>query len=516
MIDSPHHVVADQQAVFAFLADPRTHGLSEPVKRIDTHAAAVFLAGPDAYKVKRAIKFPFMDFSTLARRRAGCVAEVAVNRRYAPDLYLGVMPVTRVAGRLQLGGEGEVEEWLVHLRRFDETMTLDHVAERGGLTAELIGKVAVRVLATNAEAERRDGRIATGALGEVVEETVTELTESPEVFPAAAAVAFADSLRRVFSDVEPLLVARGNEGWARRCHGDLHLRNMVLIGENPVLFDAIEFDESLATTDVLYDFAFLIMDLWERQFRPAANLLLNRYLWGSSDVLADLAGLRLLPLFLALRGAVRAKVDALRFLDVERSAEARDSAVHYFDAARSFLAPTPPRLVAIGGLSGTGKTMLATLMAPALGGAPGAVHLRSDIERKRLLGVPELARLPESAYGADVTDRVFATLREQAKVALRAGHSVIVDAVHRDALERHSMADVAAVTGAAFTGFWLDAPLATMVSRVVARRGDASDATAAVVTAQAREAPSAIEWHRLDASRLPAELVKEALAAIRK
>src|SRR5947209_7365569 len=151
MSDRPHHAAADQQAVFAFLADPRTHGLREPVARIDTHAAAVFLAGRDAYKVKRAIKFPFMDFSTLDKRRAGCAAEVAVNRRYAPDLYLGIMPVTRTAGRLQLGGEAEVVEWLVHLRRFDETMTLDHVAERDGLPPALIGKLAERVLATYAE-----------------------------------------------------------------------------------------------------------------------------------------------------------------------------------------------------------------------------------------------------------------------------------------------------------------------------------------------------------------------------
>jgi uncharacterized protein len=514
MSDGPRHVVADQEAVFAFLADPGTHGLSEPVKRIDTHSAAVFLAGPDAYKVKRAIKFPFLDLSTVAKRRASCEAEVAVNRRYAPDLYLGVLPVTRAAGRFRLGGEGDAFEWLVHLRRFDETMTLDRVAERDGLTPKLIGRVAACVLASYAAAERSDGKVATEALGEVVAETVTELTEASEVFPAAAAAAFADSMRRVFAEVKPLLLARGGEGWARRCHGDLHLRNIVLIGETPVLFDAIEFDESLASTDVLYDLAFLLMDLWERQFRPAANLLLNRYLWGSPDLAADLVGLRLLPLFLALRAAVRAKVDALRFLDVERSAEVRDSAVGYFDAALSFLAPAPLHLVAIGGLSGTGKTTLARLVGPALGRAPGAVHLRSDIERKRLFGVPELARLPASAYAPDVTKRVFATLREQAEIALRAGQSVIVDAVHREPAERRGIADVAAANGAAFTGLWLDAPLETMITRVEARGSDASDATAAVVTDQAGAPLGPIEWHRLDASRPPVVLVKEVLGVV--
>ena len=222
--------------------------------------------------------------------------------------------------------------------------------------------------------------------------------------------------------------------------------------------------------------------------------------------------MRLLPLFLALRAAVRAKVDALRFFDVDGSVRGRDSAIRYFAAARAFLAPAPPRLVAIGGLSGTGKTTLAAHLAPMLGRAPGAVHLRSDIERKRLLGVPELARLPASAYTLAVTERVFAAFRAEAKMALQAGQSVIVDAVHRDQNERRAIADIAAATGAAFTGLWLEAPLETMVARVVGRTGDASDATAAVVAGQAREPLGAIEWHRLDASRPPAEMAAEALA----
>lgn len=509
MTDTPRHVPADQAAVLAFLADPRTHGLSEPVKRIDTHAAAVFLAGKDVYKVKRAVKFPFLDFSTCELRHAGCLAELAVNRRYAPDLYLGVLPITYADGRLELSGAGETVEWVVHLRRFDETMTLDHVAERGGLTREIIGKLAAHVLATYSEAERRDGKAATAALAKVVEETVTELVEATTVFAVNDAAELADSMRRAFGSAKPLLLDRGEQGWVRRCHGDLHLRNIVLIGGEPVFFDAIEFDESLAVTDILYDFAFLAMDLWERGFRAEANLLFNRYLWGSPDLLADLGGLKLLPLFLSLRAAVRAKVDALRFLDVTRSGEARDSAMHYFDAARSFLVPGRPRLVAIGGLSGSGKTTLAGQIAPALGRAPGAVHLRSDIERKRLLGVAELARLPASAYTLEVTERVFAGLRDQAEIALRAGHSVIVDAVHRDPAERRKIEAVAAATGAAFTGVWLDAALQTMIGRVEARADDASDATAEVVIAQAGAALEPIDWPRLDGSRAPANLARQ-------
>jgi aminoglycoside phosphotransferase family enzyme/predicted kinase len=503
----------DQHPVFAFLADPRTHGLAEPVERIDTHAAAIFLAGQDVYKVKRAIRFPFMDFSTLAKRRAGCEAEVAVNRRFAPGLYLGVMPVTRAGGRLQLGGAGEAVEWLVHLRRFDETMTLDRVANRDGLTPALIAAVSAGLGRIYREAERRDGAAATAALGGVVAETVTALTDAGDVFPRRPGAAFAAAMRGAFAEAEPFLRARGAQGWVRRCHGDLHLRNIALIAGSPVLFDALEFDEALAVTDILYDFAFLLMDIWERGFRAAANLLLNRYLWASPDPAADLAGLRLLPFFLALRAAVRAKVEGLRYLSVGHAAEARDSAIRYFDAARGFLAPATLRLVAVGGLSGTGKSTLAGLLAAGIGRAPGAVHLRSDIERKRFLGVGELTRLPDAAYAPEVTARVFATLREHAETALRAGQSVIVDAVHRDPAERREIAAVAARTGAAFTGLWLDAPVATMIARVEARSGDASDATAAVVASQASAPSGAVEWQRLDAAQ-PAEALAASVLAM--
>jgi aminoglycoside phosphotransferase family enzyme/predicted kinase len=509
-------IAQDQSEVFAFLADPATHRIAGPVRQIDTHAAAVFLAGPDAYKVKRAVKFPFMDFSTLEKRRAGCEAEVAINRIYAPDLYLGTLPVTREGSALRLGGAGRAVEWAVHLRRFDENQTLDHVADRGELGPELIAKIAKLVVATYAAAEIRDGGRATTALGEVVEETLAELVDAPTVFPADRAAALARDMRAAFARMRPLLLKRGAAGHVRRCHGDLHLRNIVLLDGEPTLFDAIEFDENIATTDVLYDFAFLLMDLWERGFRRQASLLLNRYLWGAKDLATELDGLATLPLFLSLRSAVRAKVDALRYLDVDRSEDAKRDARRYFDSAASFLAPSSPQLVAIGGLSGTGKTTLASAMAPAIGRAPGAVHLRSDVERKRLLGVPELARLPESAYRLEVTERVFRSLREAAEIALRAGQSVVVDAVHRDSAERKAIAAVAEGVGAPFVGLWLDAPVDLMVGRVAARSGDASDATAEIVARQAEEPLGSIEWLRLDTAAPRDKLIAAALEACRR
>jgi predicted kinase len=265
------------------------------------------------------------------------------------------------------------------------------------------------------------------------------------------------------------------------------------------LFDAIEFSESIATTDVLYDLAFALMDLWKRDLRLEANLLLNRYLWRSENMTEELAGLAALPLFMSLRASVLAKVAAIRFRDVDRKPATRTEAIRYFAAARELLQPANPILVAVGGLSGSGKTALSTRIAPFVGRPPGAVHLRSDIERKRMLGAGELERLPAEGYAPDATARVFANLRTMAEATLDAGHGVVVDAVHRTPEERSLLRAVAEKTGARFVGLWLDAPLPVLVARVGARMGDASDATAEIVRAQAAEPVGTLDWERIDA-----------------
>ena len=512
--DRPPPPAPDQGEVFALLADPATHGMSEAVKRIDTHAAAVFLAGANVYKVKKAVRFPFMDQSTLALRHHACEAEVAVNRRFTPELYLGVVPITREGGRLRLGGSGEPVEWAVDLKRFDENRTLDLVADRGEITDGMIAAIAALVVESHRVATVGDGAAATEALGGVVEETLAELIDAPGIFPRDEAEALAVAMRAAFSGTRDLLFRRGAAGRVRRCHGDLHLRNIAVLDRGPVLFDAIEFSESIATTDILYDLAFALMDLWERSLRAEENLLLNRYLWAGSDPAGELAGLAALPLFMSLRASVLAKIAAIRLRDVSHAPATRAEATRYFATARDLLRPAAPVLVGIGGLSGSGKTALATAIAHAIGRAPGAVHLRSDIERKRLLGAEEMERLPPSAYTREITDGIFAALREMAGTALDAGHSAIVDAVHRTAEERAQIAAVAERAGARFVGLWLDAPLGVLIDRVTARAGDASDATADIVRAQAREPLDGIEWARLDASVSLDALAEAAMAVV--
>jgi aminoglycoside phosphotransferase family enzyme/predicted kinase len=527
----------DQQDVFAFLGKPETYGRTDPVIRIDTHGAAVFLAGPDVYKVKRAVRFPFMDFSTLDKRHAACVAEIAVNTANAPDLYVGVVPITRDGNALRLGGEGKVIEWAVHLKRFDENATLDRLVScpprplplagdrqatettrsaKAPLGDGLIDRLARAVLAAHRRAPLRDAAAATRALRCQLLETIDELAGFSELFPPERTASLGAALQAGFDHVENLLLRRGAQGQVRRCHGDLHLGNIVLIRGEPVLFDAIEFDEAIATSDILYDLAFLLMDLCERGRRAEANRLLNRYFSFCDDMKLQVDGLAALPLFLGLRAAIRAKVTAAALRLDPRKPGLGDTARAYFAAAIGFIAPVPPLLLAVGGLSGSGKSTLAAAIASALGRAPGAVHLRSDIQRKRMFGVAETARLPEAAYLPEVSAKVFDGINDLAESALRAGQAVIVDATHQRPEDRAATAAVAARAGAGFLGLWLQAPLELLMRRVTDRRADASDATASVVARQAGQAIGALDWHILDSSQSLEALREKALSLVRR
>jgi len=504
-----------QEPVFALLGDPATHGGAK-VTRIDTHAAVVFLAGERVFKVKRAVKFPFLDFSTLEKRKAACEAEIAVNRRYAPQIYRGVVPITREAdGRLALGGRGTAVEWAVEMRRFDESQTLDHLAEAGRIDASLADAIGRAVAAAHATAPKPADDRWIAALGQYIEEHDEAFGKRPEVFPTAENQEFANIGRRAFTELAPLLAERYRRGFIRRIHGDLHLGNIVLIDGRPVLFDAIEFSDLIATGDVLYDLAFVLMDLCERGLGSAANVAFNSYLTQTQRD-EDLDALAAMPLYLAMRAAIRAKVTAARLdqADAEQHAGIARTARTYFDWARRFLAPPPPILVAVGGLSGTGKSALARALAPTLGAAPGAVVLRSDVERKALFGKAEEEPLPADAYAPAVTARVYCMIADKARRALVAGHAAIVDAVYARPQERDAIEKSAAALGVPFNGLFLDADLATRLARIGARRSDASDADAAVVRAQEQYDLGTLGWARIDASGSPADTLARAQAAL--
>lgn len=476
----------EQGEVIAFLARRSTHGGTGAVERYETHGNLIFVAASEAWKIKRAARFPYMDFSTLERREAACRREVEINRRLAPELYLGCVPIARSPdGSLALGGGGEVVEWAVHMRRFEQAALLSNIAVERGIESDLAKAIADAAYGSHQQADRISPAAAGAAsIGELIASLCTSLA-ALGTFDSNDIAVFSEAAGKQFRRAKTVLEARARQGLVRRCHGDLHLANIVLWQGRPVFYDAIEFDEAIATIDTLYDLAFLLMDLDRLGLRQAANVVLNRYLWRSGRGL-DLEGLAALPLFLALRAGIRAMVTAERTAQESPPAadRDRDTARGYLRSALAYAAPLPPRLIAIGGLSGTGKSTLGAALAPHLGPAPGAVHLRSDLERKALFGVDETVRLSDDAYSQDASERVYGTLLLKARLALAAGHSVVVDAVYAAPRERQAIEAVATELTVPFHGLWLHADAGKLAERVAARRQDASDATVQVVQAQ--------------------------------
>jgi aminoglycoside phosphotransferase family enzyme/predicted kinase len=493
----------DQAEVVAFLGDPASYPTRpDRIERFETRGALVFLAGEEAWKIKRAVRFPYMDFSTLEKRGAVCAREVEINRRFAPEIYLGCTPIARAPdGRLELGGSGEIVEWSVRMRRFDQAALLSHVAKAGPIAPDLARDLADVVCESHRTAQPAVREREPERVGRLVASVSTTLADLQGILDAGTVERFRERATNALRRCTAVLNERAATGLVRRCHGDLHLNNIVLWQGRPVLFDAIEFDEGLATIDTLYDLAFLLMDLDRNGQRLAASIVLNRYLWRSSTHLA-LQGLGALPLFLGLRAGIRAMVTAERAEQEGRAnAHGRRGARELLDAAIAYLTPNAPQLTAIGGLSGTGKSTLGRALAPDVGPAPGAVHLRSDLERKSLHGVDETTRLGPEAYTEAANDEVYATLRRKARQVLAAGHAAVVDAVFARPEERAEIETVAAKLGVAFRGLWLEAPPGKLLDRVGARIGDTSDATPEVVRQQLTGDTGALTagWVSIDA-----------------
>ncbi len=486
------------------------------MERIDTHASVLVLAGKRAYKLKRAARFDYLDFSTVERRRALCEAEVRLNRRTAPALYRRVVAVTEEAdGSYALGGRGTPVDWVVEMNRFPQEALLDRLAADGALGLALMPPLAEALAAFHRHAAPRPDHGGRAGVAWIIDGNAAGFAEFGRTCldPSVVRRVIDDSRRELARQAETLERRRA-AGLVRQCHGDLHLRNIVLLDGRPTLFDGVEFNDEIACTDVLYDLAFLLMDLWRRGLPGHANRLWNHYL----GEMGEMDGLALLPLFLSCRAAVRAKTSATAaHLQPEgpRRAELEAAACEYLDMAGYLLHPSAPCLVAVGGLSGSGKSTLAHALAPALGTVPGAVVLRSDEIRKRLCGVPLLEPLGPEGYSADVTARVYATISAQAAAILRAGHSVVADAVHAHAGDRRAIEQVAEAASVPFVGLWLEAPEPTLAERVTGRRSDASDADAGIVHRQLADDLGDLAWPRLDASAPADTVLAAAFARVR-
>jgi aminoglycoside phosphotransferase family enzyme/predicted kinase len=477
-----------QQAIVAFLS--KKVG-AEP---IETHISGVFVGTENAWKLKKAVHLPYLDFSAQQSRRKFLHRELQLNQPDAPEIYrdiFGIEPAE--GGSFVLRPEAECHEavdWVLRMAPLSKDAFLDEVARRGNLTPTLQDALADCVAQSHATRPAHSGWNSAGALRGSADQS------EKDAIAAGLAAEQCQHWRQMFESAllqnAAWLQTRAESGFVRRCHGDLHLGNLCLWHGRPTLFDALEFDEALATIDVGYDIGFLLMDLDQKVSRAAANRVMNRYLARTGDTALS----RGLPMFLSLRAMIRAHISATTGL--------WPAASRYLGAALQYLAPLPARVVAIGGLQGSGKSTVSRSVAPLLGRVPGGVIIRSDEIRKRLFGVAPEQGLPASAYDSASNEAVLDKMAAYICEVARGGQSVIADATFLDAAHRCRIEQAARQAGVPFRGFWLVAPIDVLEERITHRVGDASDANLAVLRAAQAKDQGANTWRHVDAADLVA------------
>ena len=485
------------QILVQALCDPRR--FPHPVDRVEvveTHISSVLLAGEFAYKIKKPYDLGFLDFTTLSARKHYCEEELRLNRRFSPDLYLDVVPITGRHEDPKLGGSGPVIEYAVRMRRFPPGALLPEVMARGALSTQQIEGLARDVAGLHAQFAVAGQDTPWGSFDLIAAQARQNFEQLQPLLVTdterQALNALAHWTQAELTRLASRFAQRKAQGFVRECHGDMHTGNMVVIDGRIRLFDCIEFNESFRWIDVMSEVAFLVMDLESHGQPQLAWRFLNVYL----EETGDYAGLAVLRYYLVFRAVVRAKVAA--FAAVQPSGEAaRRSAwqtyAHYMDLARQFSQPSLPLLIVMHGLSGSGKSTVAAQLAGAL----RAVRVRSDVERKRLFGLAPLARSQgRDIYTAEATQRTYARLHELAGSILAAGYSCILDATYLKRAER----DAARASAGAHPVVVLacEAAAEVLEQRVAARHAALTDAAEAdlhvlAMQRQWREAPGADE-----------------------
>jgi aminoglycoside phosphotransferase family enzyme len=474
---------AAQQRLITALRDPaRYPHPAGSVRVIETHISWVLLAGRYAYKVKKALDLGFLDYSGLDARRVCCEEEVRLNRRTAPGIYLDVLPIGGNAEDPRFGAQPAIE-YAVRMRRFGADRLMDVLLQRGKVSARHMDLLAATIARFHAGLPAVDTDSAYGTpacIRAAAEQNFDQLL----VRTIGADRALIEGLRGAsaaeYSTCEGSFAERRARGYVRECHGDLHLGNIVLMGDVPVPFDCIEFNPALRWLDVMDEVSFTVMDLLHRGHPGFAWRLLNGYLEASGDY----GGLSVLRFYLAYRATVRAKVSAIRAGQSGVAERAREDALaacrSYLALARQCLQRRRPALIVTHGLPGSGKTTFAQLALERM----GAIRIRSDVERKRLfgLGMLESSRVHVGdMYGPEATRRTYQRLHDLARDMLTAGHTVIVDAAFLRRAERDAFRELAQGLAVPFAIATLHERDGVLRERIRRRRNDASEADVAVL-----------------------------------
>ena len=457
----------------------------QEIRLVETHISWVILTGEFAYKIKKPVDLGFLDFSTLDKRRFYCEEELRLNRRLAPEIYLDVVPITGTAQEPVLGGRGNIIDYAVKMMEFPQDAQLDRLLMRGGLGPRQIDAVA-RFIAdfhqvapvAGEDAEYGEPSVVCRAVIENFQK-IRECMQQDERLDALE-----DWNRTACTRLQEVFARRKANGFVRECHGDLHLRNLAWVDERPLAFDCIEFSEQLRWIDVMSEIAFLVMDLHERDQASLAWRFINVYLEQSGDY----AGTCVLPFYLCYRAMVRAKVEAIRAKQVDAGDDERVTVLNEYDGylrlADHYAAVTSPVLVVTRGVSASGKSTITQSLLEML----GAIRIRSDIERKRLFGIPAdtdaRSCVGQGIYDARASRQIYDRLVELAGYVLVAGFPVIVDAASLQTDQVAAFRALANSASVAFVILELTAPSELLRERIGQRERGVSDADRAVLEHQ--------------------------------
>jgi hypothetical protein len=475
------------------LRHPETypHPVAAEIQVVETHISWIFLTGPFAYKLKKPVNLGFLDFSTLERRRHCCLEELRLNRRLSPDLYIDVLPVTTSDTGYRIGNEGPAADYVVRMFQFDRTFELDRLLRTGELTTRELDEAASIIASFHASTPRAEPSSVFGNPEVLLKPMLENLDLTGQIARSTVEIADIETIRHWTNveerRIEGILRERKADGMVRECHGDMHTGNMVVWHGKIMIFDCIEFNPELSVIDVMSDAAFLFMDL-EHSGRPGlAWHFLNAYLSRNGDY----AGLRVLRFYCTYRAMVRAKVTSIRLTqesDEDRKIAILEEHRSYLKLALDYTRPREPMLLLTHGLSGSGKSHLSSRLAD-LG---GFVHIRSDIERKRLFDIESDERSAMKGidiYTPEATHKTYETMLDAVSSALAGGYTIIVDATFLKKSQRSMFTRLAAVMGCRCRILCFQAPHEVLRSRVLARHQegrDPSEADIDVLAAQMR------------------------------
>lgn len=507
-----------QKEIINVLSDSITYGIDIPVEVKQSHISLLFLTPTHVYKLKRAVLYPNVDFSTPEKRRLACVSEMKRSIVYAPHLIEGIESVRRLKnGQIVLGGrQGEEIDTVLKMRRINDDHLVETMIEKGRFDRFEMMDMAEQLANLHAKAQTFHHKWGVEDVKRIILEIEAVNTcFCSDLFDKEQLDAWIKRCLENLNAQAPLIQFRQKAGHVRKCHGELLLSNIALENEKFLFFSPVEYNDSLDKTDTLYDLANLTMDLEYRGLRRLANILFNHYIAYTNDM----AGFPLMGLYQSVRAMRRAHVWAKRslLLKGKNKISAKREARGYFDLACHFMTPFRPLLIACGGLSGSGKSRVAREIGGLMNPAPGAVIVRDDIVRKQILGLkPEQPLDP--MYATPAFEKVvYDVLRQQAKTALMQGSCVIMDALFYDQLEREAVSFLAKEAGVPFLGLWMEAPLQERTHRVETRLRNPSDVRRECeLVSQLNLKTGRILWHKISTAGPKEETIKNVVRILKK